>query len=188
MNIMSYIMLFFYYYYYFTHLIVFHTSACWWFSTELWITANIPKSPILFSVLLFPSHPVPVPVLWRLHWVHQLQLSLSCSIFFQFPNKVYILISLFAFFQFYPVVSWNNTHYLAGSLFLLIIIRFGRLAEIRISVCIWKSQRILSVSFSGTDSVLCIYHLFQFLAHFPGDHLTDFFAYYVIVSSLLSHY
>ena len=33
----------------------------------------------------------------------------------------------------------------------------GRLAEIR---CIWKSQRILCVSFSRMNSWLCIYHLF----------------------------
>ena len=44
--------------------------------------------------------------------------------------------------------------------FLLRITRSGRLAGIRWSVSILKSQRILSVSFSRTDSGLCIYHLF----------------------------
>ena len=44
--------------------------------------------------------------------------------------------------------------------FLLIIIRSGRLAEIRWSVCISKSLRSLWVSFSRIDSKLCIYHLF----------------------------
>ena len=43
--------------------------------------------------------------------------------------------------------------------FLLIIIRSGRLVEIRWSVCVSKSQRSLCFSFSGTDSGLCIYHL-----------------------------
>ena len=43
---------------------------------------------------------------------------------------------------------------------LLTITRSGRLAEIRWSVCISKSQGILWVSFSKTDSGLCIYHLF----------------------------
>ena len=33
-------------------------------------------------------------------------------------------------------------------------------SEIRGSICISKSQRILCVWFSGTDSLLCIYHLF----------------------------
>ena len=43
--------------------------------------------------------------------------------------------------------------------FLLIIIRSGLRAEIRWSVCISKSHRILWVSFSRTGSGLCIYHL-----------------------------
>ena len=43
---------------------------------------------------------------------------------------------------------------------LLIIIRSGRLAEIRWSVCISKFHRSLCVSFSRTDSGLCMYHLF----------------------------
>ena len=45
-------------------------------------------------------------------------------------------------------------------IFLLSIIRFGRLAEIRWSVCISKSLRSLWISFARTDSLLCIYHLF----------------------------
>ena len=60
--------------------------------------------------------------------------------------------------------------------FLLIICTFGRQTGIRWSVCIWKFKRILCVSFSGTDSGLCIYYFgcmvkFQFLAQFPMDHL-----------------
>ena len=45
--------------------------------------------------------------------------------------------------------------------FLLITIRSGCLAEIMWSVYISKSQRCLCVSFSRTDSGLCIYHLFE---------------------------
>ena len=44
--------------------------------------------------------------------------------------------------------------------FMLIIIRSGRLAEIRWSVCMSKSQRSLCVSFFRTDSGLYLYHLF----------------------------
>ena len=44
--------------------------------------------------------------------------------------------------------------------FLLTIFRSGRLAKISGSVCISKPQSSLYVSFSGTDSGLCIYHLF----------------------------
>ena len=64
-------------------------------------------------------------------------------------------------FQFYSVANWDSKlHNSASSLFLLIIIRSGHLAEIRWSICISKSQRISCISFFRTDSGLCIYHLF----------------------------
>ena len=44
--------------------------------------------------------------------------------------------------------------------FLLTIIRYGRLAESKWSVCISKSERSLCVSFSWRDSGLCINYLF----------------------------
>ena len=44
--------------------------------------------------------------------------------------------------------------------FLQTIKRSGRLTEIKWSVCIWKVHRILCVSISRMDSMLCIYHLF----------------------------
>ena len=44
--------------------------------------------------------------------------------------------------------------------FLLTIARSGRLAEIRWPVCMTKSSRILYIPFSGTDSGLCLYHMF----------------------------
>ena len=47
-----------------------------------------------------------------------------------------------------------------GLFFLLIIIRFGLLAEIRWSVCMSKSHGSLCVLFSRTAAGLCIYHLF----------------------------
>ena len=76
-------------------------------------------------------------------------------------------------------LSFSFTLWSAGTIqqvlfyFLLTITRSGRLAEIRWSVRISKSRRILCVSFSKTDSGLCIYHLFmikfkllaQFLLH-----------------------
>ena len=80
--------------------------------------------------------------------------------FFQFSNKVEVLISLFRFFQFYSVVSRDSkVDNFADSFFLLIILRSGLLAEIRWSVCISKSHRSLCVSFSMTGAGLCIYHL-----------------------------
>ena len=87
-------------------------------------------------------------------------MSPSCSIVFQFPWKVEILILLFIFFQFYSLVSRDSkVHNFANSLFLLII-RSGLQAEIRWLVCMSKSHRSLCVSLSRTDAGLCICHLF----------------------------
>ena len=98
-------------------------------------------------------------------WVTQLDVLITISIivtfmfhsFFKF-SKVYVLISLFEFFQFYSVAYRNSKiPYSVGSLFLLTITsRSGLLAEIRLSVCTSKSQRTLCVSFSRTDFGLCI--------------------------------
>ena len=100
-------------------------SLLWEFSTPTWMTVSFLKSLGLFSVfwsvfavltfgwsplaLLFPSLTDPLPILWWLYRVHLLQLlllSLLCSLvfsvpkLFQFPSKVQVFISLFAFFQF----------------------------------------------------------------------------------------
>ena len=50
--------------------------------------------------------------------------------------------------------------------FLLTITKSGRLAESRWSICISKYQRGLCISFSRTDSRLCIYHLFIWSSNF----------------------
>ena len=51
---------------------------------------------------------------------------------FQFSSKVEVLILLFTFFQFYSVVSRDSkVDNFANSLFLLVIIRSGLLAEIK---------------------------------------------------------
>ena len=64
----------------------------------------------------------------------------------------------FCFIQFYFVVSWDSkVHNFASSLF---FVRFGRLAEIRWSVCMSKSHRSFWVLFCRTDAGLCIYPLF----------------------------
>ena len=79
--------------------------------------------------------------------------------FVEFSNKVKVLISLFAFFPFYPVVNWNSkVHY--SLLFLLIITRSVHLAEIRWSGFFSQNTREVCVSISRTDSGLCVHHLF----------------------------
>ena len=87
------------------------------------MTGSLLKSPRLFSVFwpisnmlsfgwsplvfLFPILSVHFRILWLLYREHQLQLvslSLSCSVVFQFSSKVQVIISLFVFLKFYPVV------------------------------------------------------------------------------------
>ena len=80
--------------------------------------------------------------------------------FFQSSSKVEVLILLFTFFQFYSVLSRDSkVNNFVKSLFLLIIIKSGFLAEMRWSVCMSKSHRSLCMSFSRTSARLCIYHL-----------------------------
>ena len=75
-------------------------------------------------------------------------------------------ISLFFNFTLWSVHRNHKVHYSEGFLylsiylFLLVITTSGRQAKIRWSICFSKSYRNLCVSFSGTDSALCIYHLF----------------------------
>ena len=110
---------------------VFHISVSWWSFTGVWVTASLLKSPELFSVfwpisiiqlfgwsplvLLFPSPLVLVSILWWLYQWHHLRLaqsSLSCStVFLKFLSKVEVLILLFTFFRFYPVVNRDSKVY-----------------------------------------------------------------------------
>ena len=110
-------------------------------SSNPWINplVAVPRAPIIISITVtFMFHS-----------------------FSQFLSKIQVLILLFAFFQLYSVVSLDiKVHNSASSFLLLIIIRSGRLAEIRWSHCISKSQRSLCISFSKTDSELCKYDLF----------------------------
>ena len=83
--------------------------------------------------------------------------------FFNSSARCWYLFFFFFFtsFQFYSAVSQDSkVHNSASSLFLLIIIRPGLLADNWWSVCMSKSHRSFCVSFSCTDAGLCIYHLF----------------------------
>ena len=70
----------------------------------------------------------------------------------------------------------DKIYYSAGRVFLLIITRSGRRADIRWSICISKSQRNESISFSR---ILAQFPLSSILAQFPLDHLP-----YQVMSSL----
>ena len=71
---------------------------------------------------------------------------------------------LFFFFFFWFAIQWTSRdgkiRQTASSFLLLLLHIWSRLlAEIRWSACIWIYQRILRVSFYGTDSGFYIYHL-----------------------------
>ena len=125
-------------------------------------------------VLLFQSPPVLLSILRWLYQEHKLQLvssSFSCSTIFSRSRYL-------SFFQHYSVVCRDSKgHNSACSLFfpfLLIITRSGRLADIRWSVCISKSQRslclILQDRFLSCAYTICSIVKFKFLAQFPVDH------------------
>ena len=93
------------------------------------LLVTVPKAPITYGII----------VTFMFH-------------IFQFLSKVQVLILLFTFFQFYSVVSWDSkVHTFASSLFLLIIIRDGLLAEIRWSVCISNSIIIIIIIITSTS-------------------------------------
>ena len=96
----------------------------------VWMVSTRPStskssSPLNNPLVTVPKAPITIGIIITCMF-H------SCFFFFQFPSKVEVLILLFTFFQFYSVVSRNsNVHNFVSSLFLLIIIRSGLLAEIR---------------------------------------------------------
>ena len=106
-------------------------------NTVVWIVSTCPlisksSSPFTNPLVTVPRVPMTIgkTVTFMFHS------------FFRFSRKVLVSIFLFVFFQFYSVVSRDNKIHSSASslLFLLIIIRFDSLAEIRWSVYISKSQ------------------------------------------------
>ena len=86
----------------------FHTNVNRWSFTRISVTSSLLKSPGLFLVfwlilimmsfgwsplvLLFPSPPIPLSILYCMYQAHKVQLispSLSFSIVFQFSSKVW---------------------------------------------------------------------------------------------------
>ena len=108
--------------------------------------------------LLFPStnHLVTVP---------NIPITIGITSAFMF-HSCFFLIRLGIHLSFYPLVSRNSKvgiFFFLFSFFNSFCWLLKGLAKIKLSVCISKFQRILCVSFSWTDSGLCIYHLFIWL-------------------------
>ena len=169
--------------YYFTHLRVFHASVNWWFSSRVLSDSKFPQvSRTLLSILADLNNTVVWMVSTRslifissrsytnpLVTVPSAPITISITITFMFQSffsslarSRYLSLFLFSFtFTLWSAGTAEFTirrvHFFFGG---VTISRSGRLAKIRWSVCISKFQRILCVSFSRTDSELCIYHLF----------------------------
>ena len=153
---------------------VFHISVSWWFLTGIWVTASLLKSPGLFSVLWLIST---VQVSSSLQdssqysgWSQQCCSldGLHLSSYFQVRSpcinpsvavpRAPITFGIIVTFMFQIPSQGPGTY--PSFRFLSILLcglpgqqspQFwsGRLAEIRWSVCISKSQRSLCDSFSG---------------------------------------
>ena len=93
-------------------------------------------------------------------------ITIYTTVTFMFPSFFSHLTrsSTYPSFRFLLILLWGQQGKQSPQFgrfsFLLTFTRSGRLAEIRCSVCISKSQSSLCITFSTTDSVLCIYRLF----------------------------
>ena len=115
-----------YYYYYYSLLFEFFTQVLvdgFSDSNSSHVSRTLPVFwPIIIMysgcsplILPFPSSPVLLSILWWLFQVHHFQVPVF---FFNSLAKISVLILLFAFFQFYSVVSWNSkVHNSASSIF-----------------------------------------------------------------------
>ena len=98
----------------------------------IWIVSTRPRiskssCPFNNPLVTVPKSPITIGII----------VTFMFHSFFQFPCKAQVFILLFTFFQFYSMVSRDSkVHNFASSLFLLIIIRSGLLAEIRWSACL----------------------------------------------------
>ena len=124
----------------------------------VWMVATCPlismsSSPCTKPLVIVPYTPITVGVTFTF---------MFHSFFFSsLARSMHLSLSYFS-----PVLSYgqskrHNPLFVKFSFFLSLTMTWsGCLAEIRWSVCISKFQRVLCVSFSRTDSWLCIYHSF----------------------------
>ena len=124
---------------------------------------NIAVVSMVFTRSLISKSSSPCNNLWLLYSECKLQLvSPSLPCFIVFLDSLASTYLSFAFLLLYPVISQKRkVHNSAGSLFLLTLTRSCCLAEIKLFVCISKSQRSLGVSFSrrtlACADTICLY-------------------------------
>ena len=147
----------------------FHTTVSWQFLTGVWVTASLLKSSGFFSVfwsisimLLSLISKSSNPCTNPLATVPSAPITIGITVTFMFHSFFSSLAKsryLFLFSLSFSFILWSA--WTAGYLFfLLTMTRSDRLHEIRGSVCISKSQRILCVALSWGDCWFWMYHLF----------------------------
>ena len=97
-----------------------------------------------------------------------------------FSDKVQLFIYIFTFFYFNSLISWDGKVYCLTCLFLLVDYHLVCLLdEIWQFIFVAKFKRIFFISFSRTNSGLCMYHLsvgsnFISFAQFQVVHFSNF--------------
>ena len=123
----------------------------------VWMVSILPSISICSNPLSKPMRTVPsAPTTIGITVTHMFH---SLFDFFSSLTKPKYLFIFFTFFDFHLVVHYMVSSLIFFSFFFFVNYKSGLLAGIRWSVFISKSQRVLSVSFSRTDSSLCMYHL-----------------------------
>ena len=145
----------------------------------VWIVSTRPLisksfSPCINPNVTVPRAPIPIGITATFTF-HSFFNSRARSKYLSFFSLI------FNFTLFAETAKWTNLQDLPS---LWIITRSGRLAEIKWSVCMSKSQMSLCASFSRTDVgcayTICAYDQIQFLVQFPVDHLA-----HPVVSNLI---
>ena len=118
-------------------------AVVWMVSSHLLISKS--SSPCIKTLVTVPNEPM----------------TIGITVIFMFHSfsVLKVLISLFAFLQFYLEVSRNGKVHPSTLFFLLTIIRTGRLAHIRWSICISKSHRFC-VSHFPWQILVCAYTIY----------------------------
>ena len=177
-------MLLIYYYYY--SLWVFHSSISWWSFNGVCIQqVSLGLSRIFLSILIDLYNAVvwmalahaPIfnsssPLTMLLGTVPSAQIITGITIAFIFYNFFSSLarfkyVSLLIFFDFHFVVHRDGkVHYTSGSLFFFLFVFVFVLLSLGLvfwlglgDLFVFKNLRIFCLSFSRTNSGLCIYHL-----------------------------
>ena len=172
-------------------------------STGVRVTASFLKSPVFWPIstmlqfgwfpfiLLFLSSQVSVPNLLvtvpRAPFTIGIIVPFVFHSFFSSQARSRYLSLFFIFLQFYPMISLNDKILLFGRFsFFFLFFFFVDYHKVWSSRCL-AEIRILCVSFSRTDSGLCIYQFvrivkLKLLAQFPLNHRT-----HQVVSSLCAN-